>query len=118
MVRPTRHEQLSVRVPINVQLDTLALGDIGQEGSEGLVLRRRTGRATAVRIGARVGRRTLTIPLVRPVTVEVSAVASGAAVGLGVFAPHAVAILRAKEAYSTLHVKSDHTAEEVDERLL
>ena len=89
-------------MPVNVQLDAIALADLLQESSDGLVLRRRTSRGATVGIGARVGGRSRAIPLVGPVAVDISTSTVAATVGLGVLAPHAVTVLGLQETFLIL----------------
>lgn len=97
----TGHEQLRVRVPVNEELDALAVLDtldpLGQRlGLGGIAF------ALALEVlGARVVRRaTADVPLVGPVTVDVVTEAVAARASLAVLAPHAVIRLGEEEAYS------------------
>lgn len=96
--RLTSHEKLRVRVVVDVQLQPLGALDLLEEVGQRLGLRRVAGRRATEVLRARVSRGAGTLPLVRPVAVDVVAEAAGARRGLAILAPHAVARLRVLEA--------------------
>lgn len=78
-------------MPVNVQLDALALDEVVHEGANTLGLRLRALRGTTVGLSTRVGGGAAASPLVRPVTVDIGALAVVSVVGRSVLAPEAVA---------------------------
>lgn len=104
----TRHEELGVRVPVNVKLEPLLVLDFPKKGGKRLELGGTSRRGSAIGIGARVRRGALATPLVRPVTVHVSANTVGSLVGFARLSPHAVSCLAVFE--TCPNIVSEHAS--------
>lgn len=99
-VKSVREEDvLAEAVPVDVELDTLAVLESLGEGDESLVLGGVAGREALVGLAALVGRGAAgELPLVRPVAVDVGAYARRAGAGLAVLAPETIVGLGVDEA--------------------
>lgn len=92
------HEELRVRVPVNVQLQPLGGLDGGKLGNQALGLWSVTGSLSLEVLCARVGRGTAGDgPLVWPVAVDVVAQTAAAGGGLAILAPQAIGGLSVEE---------------------
>lgn len=98
---PVREQnQLAVAVPVDIQLEALALSELVRQRPQAEVLGCVAGLLPPVRLGARAGRGSVAVPLVWPVAVDVGADGARSRSRLPVLAPKTIGGLGVDETCS------------------